>query len=195
MRIFIKLTALLFFLSIRLQAQETEIDRLIKGELKMMFPSIHFQHKSINYSSMPYSADSCFQFIASHFKENINSLVIWKDSAETEVLTNKRIKKIKVDLKKYLRNEQFEIYAIRNEQKISRQTINKTSDSAQIKYLLSLNSVFDISKTGFPPEIKGKWYSHQMLPRPWCLGCWRNGFFISYRRSMRKAKKAQRNSK
>ncbi len=187
MQIVIKLAILLLFIPIRLKGQD--IERLIQGELKMKFPSIHFKHNSVGYSPMPYSVDSCFKFIADHFKDNMNSLVIWRDSMEAEELTDKRIKKLNADLRKYVRNEKILIYKMGNEQKVSRQIINKTSDSVQIKYLLSLNSVFDISKTRFRQETKKKnWRSHQMLPRPWCLGCWKNGFHIKYRRSMRKAK-------
>ncbi len=193
MQTFIKLAILLLFISIRLKGQDSDINRLIQGELRMMFPSIHFKHNSVDYSPMPYSVDSCLKFIANHFKDNMNSLVIWRDSMEAEELTDKRIKKLNADLRKYVRNEKILIYKVGNEQKVSRQIINKTSDSVQIKYLLSLNSVFDISKTRFRLETKKKnWRSHQMLPRPWCLGCWKNGFHIAYRRNMRKVKKNSR---
>lgn len=41
-----------------------------------------------------------------------------------------------------------------NAQKVSRRTINMTSDSAKIAYLLSLNSVFDVSKTHYTAQKK-----------------------------------------
>lgn len=154
MRTCSRLITLLFLIATGLCAQESEIDRLIANELKMTFPSIYFKHNSTDYASMPYSVDSCFRHIASHFDENLNSLVIWRDSAETEELTTKRIKKLKQALKKYLRTNEFKIYTMDKEQKIPLQTINMTSDSTKINYLLSLNSVFDISKTRVLPKKK-----------------------------------------
>jgi hypothetical protein len=184
MQTLVKLTIILFFISVRLQGQESEIDRLIQSELKMTFPSIHFKHKSTDYASMPYSVDSSFKYIASRFDENINSLVIWRDTAETEDLTNKRIKKIKKALKKYLQTKEFEIYSMSNEQKVSRHTMNMTSDSSKIKYLLTLNSVFDISKTRLPFKSKD---SHIIHPNIFCKSCWKNGFHLDKKsRTIRK---------
>lgn len=184
MQTLVKFTIILFFISVRLQGQELEIDRLIQSELKMTFPSIHFKHKSTDYASMPYSVDSSFKYIASRFDENINSLVIWRDTAETEDLTNKRIKKIKKALKKYLQTKEFEIYSMSNEQKVSRHTINMTSDSSKIKYLLTLNSVFDISKTRLPFKSKD---SHIIHPNIFCKSCWKNGFHLDKKsRTIRK---------
>ena len=123
-----------------------------QSELVMTFPSIYFQHNSTEYAVMPYSVDSCFKFIAQNFKDSYNSLVIWRDSLETEELTNTRIQKLQAGLKKYLPSERIEIHSMGGAQKISRQTINSSNDSLQRAYLLSLNSVFDISKTKFPQE-------------------------------------------
>lgn len=183
MQTFTKLTIFLF-LSATLHGQEPEIDRLIQSELKMTFPSIHFKHNSTDYASMPYSIDSCFKYIAFHFDENMNSLVIWRDSAETESLTIKRIKKLKLALKKYLQTKEVEFYSMGNAQKVSRQTINMTTDSSKIKYLLTLNSVFDISKARLPFETKK---SHILRPKIWCLNCWKHGFHMNKRgREVRK---------
>jgi len=186
-----KLTIVLFFLSIRLHGQESEIDRLIQSELKMTFPSIHFKRNSTDYTSMPYSVDSCFKYIAIHFDESINSLVIWRDSTEAESLTIKRVKKLKSTLNKYLRNEEFEIYSMGDEQKVSRRTINMTADSSKIKYLLTLNSVFDISKTRLPFKTKE---SHVLHPKIWCGNCWKNGFHLN-KRGRDARKMARRNKK
>ena len=184
MQTLLKLTIILFFISTRLQGQESEIDRLIQSELKVTFPSIHFKHNSTDYASLPYSVDSSFKYIALHFDDNINSLVIWRDSAESEDLTIKRIKKLKLALNKYLRTKEFEIYSMGNEQKVSRQTIKMTSDSSKIKYLLTLNSVFDISKTRLPFKTKK---SHILRPKIWCKDCWKNGFHLNKRgREVRK---------
>ena len=184
MQTLVKLTIILFFISVRLQGQESEIDRLIQSELKMTFPSIHFKHKSTDYASMPYSVDSSFKYIALHFDDNINSLVIWRDTDEKEDLTTKRIKKIKKALKKYLQTKEFEIYSMSNEQKVSRHTMNMTSDSSKIKYLLTLNSVFDISKTRLPFKSKD---SHIIHPNIFCKSCWKNGFHLDKKsRTIRK---------
>lgn len=154
MRALIRSIVLLLLISTGLHAQDSEIDRLIQGELKMTFPSIHFKHNSTEYAAMPYTVDSCLKYIALRYKDNLNSLVIWRDSTETEELTNKRIEKLKLALRKYLPSGKIEIHSMGDQQKISRQTIGMTSDSTKTEYLLSLNSVFDISKTRFPPEKK-----------------------------------------
>ena len=170
-----KLILLLLFISPGLQGQDSEIDRLIKSELKMTFPSIYFKHNSTDYAAMPYTVDSCFKFIALHFKDNINSLVIWRDSTETEKLTNERIEKLNSGLRKHIPSGKIDIHSMGNAQKISRRTINMTSDSTKIEYLLSLNSVFDISKTHFPPEKKNKKKKRQRL----IWTGWKTGFHWS----------------
>lgn len=147
---------LLLLITSKAEAQDSEIDRLMQGELKMTFPSVYFRHGTTDYAVMPYTVDSCFRHIAQRFKDNYNCLVIWRDSTETEELTKERIEKLKRGLRKYLRSEKINIRSMGNAQKISRQTISMTSDSAKVQYLLSLNSVFDISKTHFPPEKKKK---------------------------------------
>ncbi len=194
MQTLVKLTLILLLLSTKLLGQDSEIDRLVQNELKMTFSSIYFKHNSTDYASMPYSVDSCFKYIALHFDENLNSLVIWRDTAETEDLTIKRIKKLKLALKKYLRNKEFEIYSMGNEQKVSRHTINMTSDSSKIKYLLTLNSVFDISKTRLPFKTKE---SHILHPNIFCKSCWKNGFHLNKRgREVRKmARRNKQNEK
>ena len=154
MRTFAKLTIVLLYLATGLRGQDSEIDRLIESEFKMTFPSIYFKHNSTDYAPMPYKIDSCFKHIALNYNKDINSLVIWRDSTETEALTDKRIKKLRSGLRKYLRNDAIEIISMEQAQKISRRTINMTSDKVKIDYLLSLNSVFDISKTRVPPKKK-----------------------------------------
>lgn len=183
-----RLLLLLLFIVTSLRAQDSGIDRLIKGELKMTFPSIYFKHKSTDYAAMPYTADSCFKFMAVHIKD-INSLVIWRDSAETEELTTMRIKKLKMGLNKYTPSEKIDIKSMGKEQKISRHTIDITDNNEQIQHLLSLNSVFDISRTRFS---KRKAKTHVELPRLRCIHCWKNGFHIKLRRQLRQAKKKTR---
>lgn len=154
MRALAKLTIFFLFMALTLCGQDAEIDRLISNEFKMTFPSIYFKHNSTDFATMPYSIDSCFKFISQNYKKDINSLVIWRDSIETERLTKKRIKKLRAGLRKYLRNEAIKIISMGQEQKISRRTIKMTADKAKIDYLLTLNSVFDISKTRIPPIKK-----------------------------------------
>lgn len=175
-----------------LHAQETEVDRLIQNELRMAFPSVHFKHNSVDYAPMPYTADSCFAYIALHYEDNINSLIMWRDSLETEELTNKRIKKLKAGLSKYIRKGEIEIQSMENAQKVSRRIINMTSDEAKISYLLSLNSVLDFSKAQFPGK-KSKSFDHILHPKIWCLSCWKNGFHMN--KSSRNLRKMNRRRK
>ncbi|MBK7669740.1 MAG: hypothetical protein IPJ32_21900 [Sphingobacteriaceae bacterium] len=85
--------------SISLSAQNTEINRLVKSELEMTFPSIYFKNNSTDYAKMPYAVDSCFKYIAENL-DDIVSYTIWRDSNENEQLTKNRIKKLKAGLKK-----------------------------------------------------------------------------------------------
>lgn len=174
MRAILKLVLAFLLISRGLEAQQPEIDRLIGNELKMTFPSIYFVHNTTDYATMPYTVDSCFKYIALHFKEDYNSLVIWRDSAETEQLTNARIEKLKQGLRKYLPSGKIEIHSMGNEQKVSRKTISMTTDSAKVAYLLSLNSVLDFSKTRFIPPAKVKKARRRLV---WTG--WRHGFHWS----------------
>ena len=187
------LTIILLFISSIIRGQDSEIDRLIAGELKMTFPSIYFKHKSADYAPMPYSVDSCFKYIASRFDENINSLVIWRDTAESEDLTIKRIKKLKSKLKINIKTKEFEIYSMSNEQKVSRHTIKITSDSTKINYLLALNSVFDISKTRRPVKPS---LSHLYRPKLFCWSCIKSCYHLDKKsRNLRKAAKRSKQNK
>lgn len=181
------LILILISLSTFFKAQESEIDRLIASEFKMTFPSIYFKHNSTEYASMPYSVDSCINYITSNFDKSINSLVMWRDSAETEGLAFKRIQKIKLILKKQLKTNTLEVFSMGGEQKIARFTINKTSDKTKTNYLLTLNSVFEISKSRINSKVKSN--NHVMNPRITCWGCWKNGFHWRTRMKMRKAEK------
>jgi len=159
-----KIALVLIFLSAGLRAQVTEMARLMDSELKMTFPSIYFKNNSTDYAAMPYTADSCFKYIAQCVKE-INSYVIWRDSSEPEQLTNKRIKKLKAGLKKYTPSRKITICTMGEAQKVSRETIAKGSNHKQTQYLLSLNSVFDISAV----KARKKKKTH------WCVLCFVQG--------------------
>lgn len=145
----------------------------------MTFPSVYFNNHSSEYTPMPYSIDSCFKYIATKLKD-INSLVIWRDSTETEELTKKRIKKLKKGLDKYCSSEQLEIHSMGKEQKISRHTINKSLDKERVHYLLSLNSVFEVSGVRFPEAVSNRG-NHVLHPKIWCMKCWKNGFHLNKR--------------
>jgi hypothetical protein len=181
------LLTMLLMLVTNLHGQGNEIDRLIAGELKMTFPGIYFKHNSTDYATMPYTADSCFKYIARHVRD-IYSYTIWRDSAETDELTNKRIRKLKSDLSKYTSTGKIEIRPMGQEQKISRKTINCCVNDKQRQYLLSLNSVCDISTTRFSIKKKKNHIEH---PRIWCLSCWRSGFHVKERRELHKMEKKQ----
>lgn len=109
----------------------------------MTFPSIYFKNNSTDYAVMPYTVDSCFKYIAGHIKY-LNDLNVWRDSSEVEPLTHKRIKKIRADLSKYT-STNLNIRSMGDAQKISQRTIYTGTNASQIQYLLSLNSVFDVS--------------------------------------------------
>lgn len=177
-----KLLLIFLVVAAGLQGQNIEIDGLIKGELKMTFPSIYFKNNSVDYAAMPYTVDSCFKYIATHIKD-IKSFVIWRDSSEKDQLTKRRIKKLKADLNKYTPADIIDIQTMGKTQKISQSTIHKGVDYKQIQYLLSLNSVFDIYTTGVLTEKKRTKKSHIERPRLWCLKCWKNRRFSKdYRR-------------
>lgn len=178
MQALIKLLIVILFIPTKLQGQEHEIDRLIAGELKMTFPSIYFKHNSMDYADMPYKVDSCFKHIALNYDKNINSLVIWRDSLETEELTSRRIKKLNSELKKYIKGSVVEIYSMKERQKVSRRTISMTSSEAKIDYLLTLNSVFDISKTRIAHKQTKKKKERKAIPHLVWTG-WRTGFHWS----------------
>lgn len=195
MHTYAKLLILFLFISINICGQNPEIERLIDGEFRMNFPSIYFKHQLTSYAPMPYSVDSCIKHIALHFDNTINRLVIWKDSAETEDLTRKRIKKLKADLSKYMSTKKIDMYSMGKEQKISRYIIHTASDSTQINYLLSLNSVFDISKSRLPDKAISS-ESHILHPKLWCGNCWKNGFHMNKRgREIRKMARQNKNNK
>lgn len=177
------LSALLLVANV-LFSQNNDLNRLPDKELQMTFPSIYFKHNSTNYAEMPYKVDSCFKYIALHFDQNINSLVIWRDSSETEALTKARIKKLSAPLKKHLRKNNFEIISMADQQKISRYTLQKSVEQTNRDYLLSLNSCFDFSKTKVPLKTTN---SHIIRPKIWCKDCWRNGFHMDKKsRNLRK---------
>ena len=173
-------------------SQNNDLNRLPDKELQMTFPSIYFKHNSTDYAKMPYKVDSCFKYIALHFDQNINSLVIWRDSLETEVLTNARIKKLSAQLKKHLRKNNFEIISMADQQKISRYTLQKTDEQTNRDYLLSLNSCFDFSKTKVPLKTTN---SHIIRPKIWCKDCWKNGFHLDKKsRTLRKIARKNKSS-
>lgn len=173
-----------------LHAQDKGIQSKINnGELKMNFPSIYFKNNSTDYAAMPYSADSCFKYIIANINY-INDLVVWRDSLEPEKLSKQRIKKIKTALHKYKEVRGIPIESMKNEQKISRHTIEMLTDKIQTGYLLSLNSVFEISATRF--EKQAKYTNHIMRPRIWCWQCWITGFHTVARRKIKRIQKQQK---
>jgi hypothetical protein len=173
-----KLILILLCISASLHGQDSEIDRLIAGELKMTFPSIYFKHNSADYAPMPYSVDSCFKFIAANIK-SLNSYPIWRDTNEKERLTIIRIQKLKSDLNKYVPSKQIHFQSMGPAQKISRLTIEKGLDNKQTEYLLSLNSVLDVSGAIKNKMRLGKEKKQRKgLPRlVWCG--WKYGFHWS----------------
>ena len=174
---------LIFFIVAKgLCAQSTEIDGLIKGELVMTYPRVYFKNNTTDYAAMPYSADSCFKYIAANLKD-VRGFVIWRDSSETEQLTTKRIKKLKADLHKYTLSAKIYIESMKGAQKIAQLTIEKSNSYEQRQYLLSLNAVFDVYTTAMLPEKDLGKKSHVYHPRFWCFNCWRaHRFTKDYRR-------------
>ena len=159
-----------------------EIDGLIKGELKMTFPRVYFKNGTSDYAPMPYSPDSCFKYIADNIQD-VKSLVIWRDSSETEKLTTKRIQKLKADLNKYTPATKIYIESMKAAQKLPQRTISKSNSAEQKQYLLSLNTAFDVYTTETLPKQKLGKKSHIYHPRFWCFNCWRaHRFTKEYRR-------------
>lgn len=140
----------------------------------MTFPGIYFKHNSADYAAMPYKTDSCFKYIAANIKD-INDFVMWRDTFESEELSTKRIKKVKAALNKYTRVGGIEIRSMNGQQKISRYIIQQSTDTAQA-FLITLNSVFEIAQTRFPP-VKKKWWQARTHAegRLICFRCWRYG--------------------
>jgi hypothetical protein len=165
---------ILFLLTKSLHAQNPEVENLMQGDLKMTYPSIYFKHNSEEYAVMPYSADTCYKYIASHLKY-LNSIVIWRDSSETEFLTNARIKKIQHDLGKYSTFGYVDIKTMKDAQKISQHTIKKASNDTELQYLLSFNSVLDVS--GAIRHRKKLRRTH-VEGRIFCIECWQRGVFF-----------------
>lgn len=188
MRILSLFICYVLFFSYSAKAQEEEIDYLIQNELKMTFPSIYFKHNSLSYAPMPYSVDSCLKYIALNIND-ISDLVIWQDSSETEVLVKERMRKIRRAFKRYKETRNITIIPIQKKQKIASSTISKTTDESKVQYLLSLNSVFEISKTRISPERK--WWQRRTHKegRYLCYACWQRGAFNKENRQKNKRKK------
>ena len=165
---------LFLFITAKLSAQNAEVENLMQGDLKMTYPSVYFVHNSTDYAPMSYPVDSCFKYIASHIKY-LNSIVIWRDSSETEYLTESRIKKIKLDLNKYTAFGNVDIESMENEQKISQRTIRKAANDKELQYLLSFNSVLDVSGA---IRHKRRWRRTHAEGRIFCIQCWRRGAFF-----------------
>ena len=72
--------------------------------------------------------------------------------------------------------------------------LKKNVDETQIQYLLSLNCVFDISKTRITKNMSD---SHYLRPKIWCWNCWINLFHLNKRgrimRQMERNKKKLQN--
>lgn len=174
-------------LTFSLHAQNPEVEKLLEGELKMTYPSIYFVHNSTDYAEMGYTVDSCFKYIAGHIKY-LNSIVIWRDSSETEQLTGARIKKLKLDINKYVASRNVDIESMEGLQKISQRTINKATTDKQRQYLLSFNSVLDVS--GAIRKRKKLRRSH-VEGRIFCMECWQRGCF-SLRKKVKKKKEVKK---
>ncbi len=192
MRILVVFIFYILFFSYSAKAQEAEIDRLIQNELKMTFPSIYFKHNSLSYAPMPYSVDSCLNYIALNIND-INDLVMWQDSSETQVLMEERMRKIRRALKKYKETRSITIVPIYKKQKIASTTIAMTTDPSKVQYLLSLNSVFEISKTRISPERK--WWQRRTHKegRYLCYACWQRGAFSKENRQRKNHKNKKNN--
>lgn len=181
-----KIIFLLLLLTTTLQAQNPEVEKLIEGELKMTYPSIYFVHNSTEYAVMGYTVDSCFKYIAGHLKY-LNSIVIWRDSSETEQMTTARIKKLKLDLNKYVPARNINIESMENQQKLSQRTINKASNDKQRQYLLSFNSVLDVSGA---IRHRKKWRRTHVEGRIFCRECWQRGVF--FRKKVKKKEEGKK---
>lgn len=182
----VKILSSFLLLTTTLSAQNPEVEKLLEGELKMTYPSIYFVHNSTDYAEMGYTVDSCFKYIASHIKY-LNSIVIWRDSSETEQLTGARIKKLKLDINKYIPSRNVDIESMEDLQKISQRTINKATTDKQRQYLLSFNSVLDVSGA---IRKRKKWRRSHVEGRIFCLECWQRGVF--FRKKVKKKEEVKK---
>ena len=182
---------ILFLLTKSLHAQNPEVENLMQGDLKLIYPSIYFKHNSEEYAPMPYSADSCIKYIASHLKY-LNCIVIWRDSSETEFITNARIKKVLHDISKYTALGNVDIKSMKDAQKISQRTIKKASNDKELQYLLSFNSVLDVS--GAIRHRKKLRRTHSE-GRYFCLECWKRGVFFHKKKKKNSSKSKVQSSK
>ncbi len=166
------------------------IEKTVGYENQMTFPSIYFKHNSSDYAVMPYSVDSCFKYIAANIKD-LNSHPIWRDSAEKERLSYVRMQKLKTDLKKYIPGKKITFQSMGTAQKISRHTIEKSDDETQKQYLLTLNSVLDVSGVIENKKVVTKEKKQRKrLPRlVWCG--WKYGFHWSSNGSSTKKTKSK----
>lgn len=93
-----KLFVILLLLTTTLFAQQKDTSTTVGSQIKMTFPSIDSKTKVPIMLQCLIQLIPALNYITKHVKD-IKAYVIWRDSSETEVLTNKRIKKLKTDWK------------------------------------------------------------------------------------------------
>jgi hypothetical protein len=171
----VKILLIFLVCTMSLYGQRNSIE---SAELTMAYPNIYFKHNSTEYAEMPYTVDSCFKYIAINIK-NLYSLDIYRDSSETDQLTYKRIKKLNTDIHKYLPSQRLNIKSAGKAQKLSQRNIYNNSDTTQIQYFLSLNSVFEVSGSSMKKvkvkNVKAKKFKRKKIKTHCCLICVVNG--------------------
>lgn len=180
--------SLILFLFSEFQVNAQTAD--IPGEQKMTFPSVYFRSNSVEYAEMPYTADSCYKYIAGHKKNEIGYLIVWHDPSEPDVIASQRLDKVKAEIAKYHPAGKIRIVFMNEGNKISKETLEKARTTDEKKYLLMLNTSIDYSPTR-TNKNQGTYYNHIWYPRPWCLACWRHGFHIRERKLLREARRIE----
>ena len=78
-------------------------------------------------------------------------------------------------MNKYTAYGNVDIESMGEEQKISQRTIRKATDEKQKQYLLSFNSVLDVSGA---IRHRKRWRRTHVEGRIFCMECWQRGVFF-----------------
>ena len=115
---------------------------LFSQDKAMVYPTLYFKHKSIEYAEMPYSADSALRYFKG---KTIDVIPIFRDSNETNKLSIKRAEKVKIDISKYTSTNNVKIQNVGAiAPKVYQFEIKKMKNKKTKKILQSLNSRVEI---------------------------------------------------
>lgn len=118
----------------------------------MKFPNIYFKLHSTEYAQMPYTVDSCFKSLVKGINQKGTLYItVWRDTAEMPQLNNRRIKRFKHDLGKYMRVDKINIEIVSvSWQSFYEQMKKKPHDETWLKALGSMIEILLIDY--LPPQ-------------------------------------------